>query len=760
MTRKNRIRLVVVLVVLGVPLVLASLIAFFTVTGRLGGWIGIEYARRMPGHLTVGTVQFAAADQVHLADLAIAEGFSAPLAQIKSVDAQLDVFNGRLTTLTLHGVSVRLDAGSFDLLQRIIDASDKMKPSSPPQVWDLVADGDVEFASGLRLTRATAKGRITGSLFEIEGSCCIGDAPDAKRIRVFITSRPMGAVTPGAPVNKRLSVQLLSADLPVPEGLDAVASIDLLPSTPAALKRWLPKWVNLDGSIVHRDLSIFHFSAPVQARWFDDQGRPGSLIADLDADANRIKVAVSEFKDPAVGRVGDAGSTRVAATLDFDTHSKILTFESPRFIPGPGISIPAAVPVEALLKHTPRLKLSYAVSSEQTSIQLSSGEQSAAQLTAAWGPTTPLRIQADALPLTLAQGFMPDGVTIGGGQATHFELALDQSSAHEWSGSTLRDMQLNVSQGRAAWRGWSLGPLDGTLVVTPQSGGPSAGSRYVATLPMGAMSLTGNSAAGAVTVRIQAVDALLARLHGPVLLPTVSGMMELDMTYAYNATAGTTVLTVPRAVLDHADVHYDGQDSLQSKDLFQGVKTTLKGQIRGGPDGSGGTLIAVNVGGQLTSGQLLLLSNGWLNLASYTPIFTVDAEIRPGATTSLFLRELLARAADPVGTPLPNGYSAQFSGSADENGNGVISGVIDHADLGWMGKQAALPPGAVSGEGALTCSVQLVRFGFAKVSGSFLPLNADVQLGTKFRATGITGSVEVKLEQEDAPLVNPPKSTP
>ena len=750
MTRKNRIRLVLVLVVLGVPLVLASLIAFFTVTGRLGGWIGIEYARRMPGHLTVGTVQFAAADQVHLADLAIAEGFSAPLATIKSVDAQLDVFNGRLTKLTLHGVSVRLDGDSFDLLQRIIEAGDKMKPSNPPQVWDLVSDGEVEFASGLRLTRATAKGRISGSLFEIDGTCCIGDAPDAKRIRVFISSRPLGVVTPGAPLNKRLSVQLLSADLPVHEGLDAIASIDLLPPAPAALKRWLPKWVNFDGSVVHRDLSIFHFAAPILARWIDEQGRPGSLVADLDADANRITVAVSEFKDPAVGRVGDTGSTRVAASLGFDTQAKTLVFESPRFFPGPGIAIPAAVPVDALLKHAPRLKLTYAVRTEQTSVQLSSGEQSAAQLMAAWGPKTPLRIQADALPLTLAQGFMPVGVMIGGGQATHFELALDQSANHDWSGSTLRDLRLEVSQGRAAWRGWSLGPLDGTLVVTPQA----EGSRFVATLPMGEMTLNGSLTAGTVAVRIQALDALLARLHGPVPLPTVSGTLEVDLAYAYNATSGTTVLTIPRAVLDHADVHYDGQDSLQGKDLLQGVKTTLKGQIRGGPDVAGGTLIAVKIGGQLTSGQLLLLSSGWLNLASYTPIFTVDAEIRPGTTTSLTLKELLARAADATGTPLPNGYSAQFSGTADENGNGTIAGVIDHADLGWMGKQAALPPGSVSGEGALTCTVQLVRFGFSQVIGSFLPLNADVQLGTKFRATGITGSVEVKLEQEAAPPVD------
>lgn len=752
MTRKNRIRLVAVLVVLGIPLVLASLVAFFTVTGRLGGWLGIEYARRMPGHLTVGAVQFAAADQVHLSDLAIAEGFSAPLARITGADAQVDVFNGRLTALTLHDVKVRLDEGSFDLLQRIIDAGDKIKASEPPQVWDLVADGEVQFASGLRLTRATAKGRVTGSLFEIEGSCCIGDAPDAKRVKIFIASRPMGVVTPGAPVNKRLSVQLLSADLPVHEGLDALASIGLLPSAPAALKRWLPTWANLDGTVVYRDLSVFHFASPVQARWTDVQGRPGSLLADLDADANRIAVAISEFKDPALGRIGDAGSARVAANLAFDTHTNVVAFESPRFIPGPGIALPPAVPVEALLKHAPRLKLTYEVRSERTMVQLSSGEQSAAQVTATWGPDTPVRIQADALPLTLAQGFMPEGVTVGGGQAAHLDLALSQGPEGALAIASLRDLQLTVSQGRAAWRGWSLGPLDGMLTITPQANGSRL---FAAKLSMGTLGLQGTGAAGTATIRIQAVDALLARLHGPVPLPTVSGGLEVDLTYAHDAAAGTVVLDVPRAVLDRADVHYDGQDPLQGKDLLQGVRTTLKGRITASSEAPDRTLIAIKVGGQLASGQLLLLPSGWLNLAAYTPIFTIDAELRPGTTTSLTLRELLARAADAAGTPLPDGYSAQFGGTADENGNGTITGVVDHADLGWMGKQAGLPPSAVAGEGALTCILLLKQFTFAKVNGSFLPLNAEVQAG-RFHASGITGAVEFTLEQT-APV---PESKP
>ncbi len=756
MTRKNRIRLVVVLVVLGVPLVLASLVAFFTVTGRLGGWIGIEYARRMPGHLTVGSVQFAAADQVHLAELAIAEGFSAPLARITSADAQLDVFNGRMTTLTLHGVAVRLDADSFDLLQRIIEASDKLKPSTPPQVWDLVADGEVQFASGLRLTRATAKGRITGSLFEIEGSCCIGDAPDAKRVRVFISSRPMGAVTPGAPVNKRLSVQLLSADLPVHEGLDAVACIGLLPPAPAALKRWLPAWVNLDGTVFHRDLSVFHFAVPVQARWTNAAGQAGQLLADLEADANRITVAVSEFKDPAVGRIGDASNSRVAANLVFDTHTKVLMLDSPHFTPGPGLVIPEAVPVDALLKHAPRLKLTYEVGPEHVTVQLSGGEQSTAQLTATWGPAIPLRIQADALPLTLAQGFMPAGVTVGGGQAAHFDLALIPNA----DTAALRDLQLTVSQGRVAWNGWSLGPLDGVLTITPQ---PDGSRQFTAKLPMGTLGLRGTAEAGTATIRIQTVDALLARLHGPVPLPTVTGALEVDLTYAHE-TAGTLVLDVPRAVLDHADVRYEGQDPLQQgKDLLQDVRTTLKGQIRGGPDAqqAGGTLIAIKIGGQLTSGHLLLLPTGWLNLAAYTPIFTVDAEIRPGSTTSLNLRELLARAADTAGTPLADGYSAQFGGTADENGNGIIRGVVDHADLGWMGKQAALPPAAVAGEGALTCTMTLSRFSFIRVVGSFLPLNAEVQLGNRFRASGITGAVEFTLEPALTPTTpTAPETSP
>jgi hypothetical protein len=731
MTRKWRIRLTVALVALGVPVVVASLVVFYSVTGRLGAIMALEYARVMPGHLTVGGVQFTAADQVHLSDVAIAEGLSAPLVTIKSIDAQVDVFNRRLQKLVLHGVSIRFDRDSFDLLQRIINAGDALKPSDPPQEWDLVADGDALFPGGVHLTGLHAEGHIVGALFEISGG---GDAlvSGGKPFVARVAGRRTGTPAPGVPANRRISVFLDEFSCRLPPSLDAVAGIGLVPEASPGLKQWLPATVDLSGSVVHRDLGVLHFQAPVAARWADAQGRPGLLQAQLDADANRIAVAVERFDDPALGRViGPAG--RTAGTLGIDLNRHTVRFDANAFVPGQGLGLPPSVPVDAVLRQTPRLGLLYAWDEGRTQLDLSGPEQSQSHLRLTWGQGAPLRVEATELPLTLLQSWMPEGVVLGGGQATSAAIVIAHDAG--LASAALRDLRLKVDQGRATWAGWSLGPMSGELQLTPQANGEI---QIGATVPMGTLTAHGSIAAGSGELRLQAVDALLARLHGPMTLPGMTGSLALDLTWA-RAADQVLRITVPRMTVARADVRFEGLD------LLQGVSTQLKGLVTVSP----GTplQIAARAGGQLSSGQLRLPNGTWLNLAARTPIFTLDTAITPGETPKLAIRELLVRAADAAGQPAADAYSAQLSGAIDSAGNGALAGLVDHADLGWVTNQIRLPAGSATGEGAVTCEALFVKGGMERLSGHFLPLNADVQLGTRFRASGITGAVDFLLDR-------------
>lgn len=738
MTRKWRIRLTVVLVILGVPLVLASLAVYYMTTGKLGHLIAIKYAQVMPGHLSIGSVQFSAADQVHLTDITISEGFADPLAKIDAIDARLDMFNGRLMALQLHGVHVRMDADSFDLLQRIIDASDKQPPSNPPQSWDLEADGDVTFASGLQLLSSSAKGHITGSLFELDCGTTIGAG--SKPSRVIVAGRLQGPVTPGTPPNKRIVIELTEAEGPLPEALDAVAAIGLLPKAEPGLRRWLPARVTANGSTVVRELGIFHYLAAVKTRWSDPAGHIGGLDGQLDADGNRIAVAIMQFEDPSLGRV-------MGGNLVIDLRKHTVALDAPRFAPGPGLPLPPRLPLDALIKQMPRLKIVYGITDAATRIQLDNAEQNASTISATLKADTPLRIEGANLPLTLAQYLMPAGLTIGGGQATSLNLAVDAGAGV--AEPRLRDLRLAVEQGRMAYAGWSVGPITGKLSVVPQADGtvrleatlPTTGSDQ----PLAVATLTGSMTNGTATLRVQPIDGMLARLHGPVLLPTITGSLELDLAYARQAD-GALSIDVSRALFDQNDVRFDGRD------LLAGIRTQLKGTVRWQPTATSST-ISAKVGGQLLSGRLRL-PIGWLELATHTPIFTVVAETRPaanGTPSAITLSELLVRAADPAGSPLIDGYSAQFDGMIDDHGNGAVNGLVDHADLGWVNLQIGLPPGAVIGDGAVTCTATLVQGQIDRLTGHFLPLNADVKLGKSFRASGITGGVDFSVDRQTPP---------
>jgi hypothetical protein len=157
--------------------------------------------------------------------------------------------------------------------------------------------------------------------------------------------------------------------------------------------------------------------------------------------------------------------------------------------------------------------------------------------------------------------------------------------------------------------------------------------------------------------------------------------------------------------------------------------------------------LAIDLGGQLTAGDLLL-PGGWLPLAAKQPLFTLGLDLVPAEGPQpgrMDLRQLLVRAATADGKPQEGGYSAEFRGRLDLDGTGTAEGLVDHADLDWLNRHASKGGALATGQGAITCTAQLDAGGVRQVEGHFLPLDVDLTIGHRFKASGITGAVAFTL---------------
>jgi hypothetical protein len=712
---------------------------WYVASGRLATWLCAQYARILPGQLTIGRVTLRGITELELHQVALGMPGHRPLATARLAVVSLDPGGpSMLQAVRVEGLKGWFDGINYNLLDRIVDAADYIPPSNPPASWDLATeDALVEVENGPSISGVYIKGHLVGALFALD----CGGMIDGKPIKVGVSSEQAG------PDARRITVDLVKAHGRIPQMLGGLEAMTLLPPVPPALVAWLPEAAVFDGSVVRCDMSNRRlggtsppvFRAEANLVW-EGGGGKGRVVADQ----RRIQIEVQRFADRALGR---AENLRV----QWDNQARRLTATcpgAPGWHPGPRLPIPPEVPVDGLLQVMPAASVRYDLAAGREEFELVlSGREGAAgaaagaesRLAFTWQPLGTLRLEGRELPLSLLRGLMPAWIEAAG-QAAELRLVIDPAAP---LGDGLKDVWVRFRQGRVSLGDWSCGPVDGEFALRPSgplTRAPFAASATLARDGGGTLATatySGTTTAGAITLDLPVLDALANRWRGP-RLPRLKGALSAEAELAVGA---ETTATVRRLTLRGV--------SMGAPDAGGDMLRTLDADLRGTLVRRGAAL-AAKIGGHLRRGTVAL-GGMTIPLEADHPIFTLDGEVAVAgdAAGTVTLRELLVRAADDTGTPAADRFSGQFAGTISPEGDGSVRGVVDHADLGWVVGLSRRPGVRAAGEAAIACTARIQRWRRIEIDGSLLPLGIDLRVGNRFHASGITGAVHFTIVRDD-----------
>lgn len=715
MTRRRRLLLLILALLIAIPVLAVVGVGSYLRSGGLEREIEQAWSDYgLPGRLRVGTARFTGLGEAVAEEVSIAEDGQPALATVRRMQVRFDAFDRRLLALRIDGVRGGLDARRYRFLHAIIEAEHRHPPTRAPKpVRVEVVDAAVELPGGLLLSEAAVQVDALGPRARVEATARLGGRP----LRVQVAT---DRASPDAPV---VTTVTLVETVASPAALVAVAEgMGLIGAPPAELVAWLPPLADFSGSVVAIDPVSDTFRGPLTAAW-----EGGEAACDLAADPRRINLLRLRLRDARLGSAeGSLTAERSGASLMVDA--------SP-WQAGPGLPVPAGLPFADMARLLPTLQVRWPTTDRRTALALVGPGRSRLELTLGGG--APPRLTATEIPLVMAQGLMPAPLVLGGGHVVEARAVLVPDRP---------EFSAEVRQARLLAEGWSFGPLDGLVAVVVSPGGDVRVSADLpkAETPRGRppirLVFAGNARRGQVAVECDKVEGLLGRLRGPLNLPDLAGSLALEAGFAF--ADGAAQIEVKRLELGQAMLRLAGRDFVDE------ATARLSGTVR-----ADGRQIAVDLGGQLQGGRLRIPGQ-WLPLAAQTPLFSIEVTVRlaEGRFTGLALQRAMVRAATTAGEPLPGGYSAQFDGSLDAQLAGRATGVVDHADLGWLA--AVLIPGQVqvAGEGAAAFQAELIGGEVKRIDGAFMPLGADLDIDRgALRVGGITGSLRFTIGGEKKP---------
>ena len=700
-------------------------------------WIEAQYRKRLPGELRIGRIEWKQPLLFVLHDVSLGRewtllgGAQEPLVTCQEVGLQLGLVEGELrpTVITIQGIRLRLDRDSYRFLNEVVDKEATYPPTGPPKPLQIEASGEVVIASGLVLSGVQARIDALGPMIRGPVTGRLGN--ESFRLDLSSERTPGGA--------RRYTYSVVQAKAELAPVFDAVALLGIVGEVGPEVRRWLPKVVDASGSVVVHDPQARIYDGAVQATWTE---APGQLIAgngtgraELHIDPQVVRVSRIELRDSGLGEIEPGGKVTVERGPD------LLTADCRIRRPGSRLPIPRQISADEAAKLLPRLTARVPMAkatSDPMELRLFGNVGSELLLRWPRGRPGALRIEGKELPLGPAQGFLPEGMTIAGGRVASLVVDIESGG--------LRALDLGASQARLGWQGWTLGPTDGRLVLTPwKDGGLSFIVDLTAPGQAGPLSVArftwdGRSEAVSLSLISQAVEGLIARLHGPTVLPELRGGVDLKIALAQaEATPGGRKLW--RGAIERCRA-----TGLALGDLLRGVDLEARGELTVDDQ-----LLGLRGGGQLKAGELLLGQGQWRPAAAQLPIFAITLERQPGRIT---LSELLARAAGPGGEPLPGGWTAQLAGTIDDQKlAGTLDGVVDHVELIWLLDLAGITALRCTGQGASSLTVTLDGLKPVAIAGSFLPLGAAMAAGP-LTASGITGEIRFRFAR-DAPEEKP-----
>lgn len=704
MTRRTRVRLLAVLILLGLPLLVCAGLVWFVGSGGLERRIEREYAARLPGRLDVGRIELDGTGHAIVHGIALygPEGGDA-IATVARADLHGQLMAARIETVELHGVAVRFDRDGVAYVREALARPRPAGSATPPSMRVRI-DGAIAVAGRLRLEDLVLEATMAGWAVDGRLTGTIGGAPLA--LSVAPEAGAGGSRPPLAIAVEQARVEL--ADL-----LGALAGLGLMPEQDDLLP-WLPERADLAGTSLRFLPEERRLTGTSRPTW--DGGHAETSLV-VDADGLRLPHAVTVD--------GRLGSAEGALAVPFDT--RVLSVEIARWAPGPGLPIPQQVPVADLLRLLPAARLTVAPDGPRVVIACLPGlgpqPGDAPRGEIRWRRDAPLVIEAAHLPLPLARRFVPEVVLPTGGMITR--LVIEWEDSLQRLGASIEAAEVGIDK-------WTLRDLDLELdVVAVDPHDPAAGYAIRADLPMAGVTHRD----GVLTVTVARLEELVPHVIGPAPLPRLRGLLKVVSEVGRADGGGWK-----------GRIQHFGVAGLGSDQSLREFAAASKGQFTWAD-----RRLEVQLNGQLVSGELGL-PNGWLDLSARTPIFTTTVSIQPGR---LELHEALARAADRFGQPAKDGFTAELRGRGEPDLTGAITGVIDHADIGWFKRNTILVPlpgsAEVAGEGAVTFTLRGVGGEVVGVEGYVLPLNVDLTLlDGKLDISGITGALRFSLARPGA----------
>lgn len=692
MRRRSRIKLIVVLAVVGVPLLIGLGLVLFVALGGVERRIEGEFAARLPGTLRLGRVEVAATDHVLIHDVRLygADGGEA-LARVDRVGIRGGLLHGTIAAIDLDGLHLRVDR---DFLAWLRQAA-ALPSDDAGAGFSVRARGEIAIAQRLVFEELDADLRFAGR--GIDG-----------HLRARLKDRPValdlaGTAIAGRP-ERRTAIACASLDVDVADAFAALQGLGVL-DTPAQLLAWLPASTSLAGTRVEVDPLALTVTGALSATWPE-----GSLTSAVALDGEGLAFTPLQAQDSGLGRADGS------LTIAFATRDLALTLGT--WAPGPRLGLPGQLPLADLLALLPQAGLRIRGGTAQSVQARFHNAASTAWIEGSWEPGRPVRIDGGGLPLALAEGFLPADWSVENGAI--------QGLTASWDGRLERAV-LDVSDLALRIGTWALADLDGSIVVEPLDAG------YRTRLDVATASIVhrGTLSAGEIEVTVVDLAGLADHVQGPRPLLACTGFLKLIATVGIEvgASGGGRI------------IHF-GCAGLGVEGLLREVAISGTGTYAWSPDG-----LESHIDGQCFAAELGMPGR-WIDLAQRQPRFTVTVT---SEADGIRVEDLLARAAHADGRAQEDGFTAGINGTLDRSFSGTFAGVIDRIDLGYLSERLGIVPlpggTTLTGESAVTWDLGIDRGTVQGLEGVALPLGVDLAfIGGKVAIDGIDGAIRFILK--------------
>ncbi|HYE06853.1 MAG TPA: hypothetical protein VEL07_15155 [Planctomycetota bacterium] len=699
MTRRTRVRLLIVLVLLGLPAMAALLALWYVGSGRLEQRLAHEYAELLPGELTVGKVEVDGVGRAHLDAVAVGPAGDAKVtAERVTVDGSL--FGGRISALRIDGLHATIDR---DAVAWIGDLARSLAARSggggAPADLEFTVSGAIDIAQAMPLDNLFIRGAVRGERVRARLTGTLAGEP----IEWFVDHEDTAAGVRRIFEVRHAPIRLTPLFTALNRLTDLKEQADLL--------RWLPEVAELGGTRLVLEPGATAAVGPFVATW---QGGEGGGLLTLSATGLRLDDARAEDRE--------LGNAR--GTLQVAYQPTRLEVDVPAWSPGPRVPIPEEVPLRELFALLPAAHLVMLEEDDKSRVYLTLAPDTTLAgkraVEVRWRKTSPWRIIANDLPLDLAKPWIPPNLALTGGRIDRLEVTIDDG---------LRFLEARLDGVALASEDWTLSELAPVLTVVPLADDPGTEEEpnFDATVVADAFMLRhrGDDRQGRVEIAIPDLDRLGSHVQGSRPTPTLAGSVGLDLTWRARADDG-----------------WDGElANLTARDVaVAGALVDVDLDARGA-FGWSASARSVRLDGTLTAGELRVAGRA-VPLASRSPRFTATVLDEAG---HIVLSELLARAEGD------HGFTVGLDGRINRASlDGELGIVVDRADLGWLSEQGELVPmpkkAKLAGEMSLSATARIADAAVQRVDGWLLPLGTELDLNNgEIVISGIKGAIAFRL---------------